>query len=77
MQKVAKELGLPNHTSINWSLFASATSDSASTQNKFNKLMEIDKEEDKKKFGQTTGGMELITNFCAMHLGVNLRKSFC
>ena len=28
------------------------------------------------KFGQSTGGIELITKFCAMHLGANLRKSF-
>ena len=62
--------------SINWSIFASATSDSASTQAKFNKLIEMHKEEDETKFGQSTGAMELITNFCAMHLGANLRKSF-
>ena len=76
LRNVAKDLGLPNHTSINWSIFASATSDSASTQAKFNKLIEMHKEEDEMKFGQSTGGMELITNFCAMHLGANLRKSF-
>ena len=76
LRNVAKDLGLPNRTSINWSIFASATSDSASTQAKFNKLIEMHKEEDEKKFGQSTGGMELITNFCAMHLGANLRKSF-
>ena len=42
--------------SINWSIFASATSDSASTQAKFNKLIEMHKEEDEMKFGQSTGG---------------------
>ena len=76
LRNVAKDLGLPNHTSINWSIFASATSDSASTQAKFNKLIEMRKEEDEKKFGQSTGGMELVTNFCAMHLGANLRKFY-
>ena len=76
LRNAAKELGIPNHMSINWSIFASATSDSAATQTKFNKLIETRKEEDQKKFGQSTGGMELITNFCAMHLGANLRKSF-
>lgn len=76
LRNAVKDLGLPNHMSINWSMFASATSDSASTQAKFNKLIEMHKEEDDKKFGQCTGGMELITNFCAMHLGANLRKSF-
>ena len=34
------------------------------------------KEEDETKFGLSTGGMELITDFCPMHLGANLRKSF-
>ena len=76
LRNAAKDLGLPNHMSINWSVFASATSDSALTQTKFNKLIETHKEEDDKKSGQCTGGMELITNFCAMHLGANLRKSF-
>ena len=76
LRNAAKELGIPNHMSINWSMFASATSDSASTQSKFNKLIEMRKEEDERKFGHSTGGMELITNFCAMHLGANLRKSF-
>ena len=76
LRNAAKDLGIPNHTSINWSLFASATSDSASTQAKFNKLIEMHKTEDQKKFGHSTEGMELITNFCAMHLGANLRKSF-
>ena len=76
LRNAAKDLGLPNHMSINWNMFASATSDSASTQAKFNKLIEMHREEDEKKFGQSAGGMELITNFCAMHLGANLRKSF-
>ena len=76
LRNAARDLGLPNHMSINWSIFASATSDSASTQAKFNKLIEMHKEEDETKFGQSTGGMELIANFCAMHLGANLRKSF-
>ena len=74
LRNAAKDLGLPNHMSINWSMFTSATSDSTSTQAKFNKLIEIHKEEDNKKFVQCTGGMELITNFCAMHVGANLRK---
>lgn len=76
LRNAAKGLGFPNHISINWSIFASATSDSASTQAKFNKLIEMHKKEDEKKIGQSTGGIELITNFCAMHLGANLRKSF-
>ena len=53
LRNAAKELGIPNHMSINWSIFASATSDSASTQTKFNKLIEMRKEEDQKKFGQS------------------------
>ena len=34
------------------------------------------KEEGETKFEKSTGGMELITNFCAMHMRANLRKSF-
>ena len=52
LQNAAKDLGLPNNMSINWSMFASATSDSASTQVKFNKPTEM---EDEKKLGQSAG----------------------
>ena len=57
--------------SINWSMFASATSVPQVKQNSISSLKCI---EEGKKFGQCTGGMELITNFCAMHLGANLGK---
>ena len=40
-RNAAKDLGLPNHMSIKWSMFTSAISDNASTQAKFNKLIEM------------------------------------
>lgn len=53
---------------INWTLFVSSSSDSA-------------KEErikaDEQKYGPfKEGGVDLVKNSCAMHLGVNFRKAF-
>ena len=78
LREIARALCLPNADSINWSVVASTTSDSAATQKKFNEMAAKLREQDQKKFGNTslTAGKELITNFCAMHLGVNLRKAF-
>ena len=74
---VASQLNLPLANSINWTLFASSTSDSASTQKKFNKLLEERIAQDELKYGSyKKDGLELVKNFCAMHLGVNLRKVF-
>ncbi len=42
------KLELPNANKINWTLVAS---DSASTQKRFNKLVEQKREEDRKQFG--------------------------
>ena len=57
---------------------ASSTSDSASTQKKFNNIVKKLSEEDAIKFGRPSlpAGQELVSNVCAMHLGVNLRKAF-
>ena len=42
-----------------------------------NKLIEEKRSEDEQKFGPATSDrFELVTNFCTMHLGINLRKAF-
>ncbi len=77
LRNIAIHLKLPFANSINFTLFASSTSDSASTQKKFNKLLEEKIADDEAEFGAYTGnGLDLIKNFRAMHLGVNLRKAF-
>lgn len=76
VRKIALQLQLPFANSVNWTLFASSSSDSASTQKKFNKLLEERIEHDKVKYGHEGSGLDLVRNFCAMHLGVNLRKAF-
>ena len=78
LRAIAKALELPNADSINWSIVASTTSDSAATQKKFNDIVVKLKKQDREKFGETISdlGKDLISNFCAMHLGVNLRKAF-
>ena len=55
--------------SINWNIIASATSDSASSQAKFNKLIEMHKE-DEMKLGKVLVGWSSLPNL------PNLRKSF-
>ena len=77
LREMAHALNIPNADSINWTLIASATSDSAATQKCFNKLIEQSVEADKEKFGEVSHeAFDLVENFCAMHLGVNLRKAF-
>ena len=77
LREVAHALHLRNADKINWTLIQSSSSDSASTQKKFNKLLEEKREEDKKRFGPASpDAIELVENFCCMHLGVNLRKAF-
>ena len=74
LRKTAHGLKMHNADSINW---VSSTSDSASTQKRFNKLIEECREEDEKLFGPASfETVELIENVCSMHLGVNLRKAF-
>lgn len=76
-RETAHALGISNANSINWTVLASSTSDSAATQKCFNKLISQHVEADKKRFGEAScDTIELIENFCAMHLGVNLRKAF-
>ena len=78
LREMAHSLGLPNADAINWSLVSSSTSDSASTQKRFNRLMEECKKANIERFGQTSAddALEILGNFCAMHLGTNLRKAF-
>ena len=77
MRDIAQMLKIPNADKINWTLVSAATSDSASTQKKFNHLLQEKREEDEQRFGPANGeAVDVIKNFCAMHLGVNLRKAF-
>lgn len=79
LRDLANKLNLPNANRINWTLVTSSSSDSASTQKRFNKLVEEKRDEDSKLFGppgECPDFSELVENFCCMHLGVNLRKAF-
>ena len=72
LRDMAHALRMPNADKINWTLIVSLSSDSASTQKRFNKLLE----EQRKMRGLVLCAIELVENFCSMHLGVNLRKAF-
>ena len=77
LREVAHALRMPNADKINWTLIVSSSSDSASTQKRFNKLLEEQRRKDEEKFGaMCPDAIELVENFCCMHLGVNLRKAF-
>jgi len=79
LREIAHALRLPNADKINWTLIRSSSSDSASTQKRFNKLVEEKREEDHERFGpagECPDVTEFLENFCCMHLGVNLRKAF-
>lgn len=77
LRDIAHVLKIPNADKINWTLVSASTSDSASTQKKFNHLLQKKREEDERIFGAADGdAVDIIENFCAMHLGVNLRKAF-
>ena len=77
LRKIAQTLHLPNADQINWTLFTASSSDSASTQKHFNKLIEECRQKDELRFGAATlETVEIVESFCSMHLGVNLRKAF-
>jgi len=77
LREAANQLNLPNANSINWTLFTSSTADSAATQKRLNRLLQDRIRKDELKYGPTqSSGKELVENFCAMHLGVNLRVAF-
>ena len=74
---IAYDLKLKSPEKINWTLLNSMTSDSASTQKRFNRLVEECRKKDEINLGiATSEAAELVENLCAMHLGSNLRKAF-
>ena len=77
LRKMATALKLTHADSINWTIFSSITSDSASAQKRCAKLMRNCQDLDRKRFGQAgPEALDIVENFCAMHLGCNLRKAF-
>ena len=78
LRETARQLNLPNADSISWTQFESSSADSASTKKKkLNRLLQERRDTDEEKYGPfENSGIEIIQNFCAMHLGVNLRKAF-
>lgn len=75
--EIARALRLPNADQINWTLFASSTSDCAATQKHLNKLIDDYREKDEQRFGAATlETVAIVESFCSMHLGINLRKAF-
>ena len=77
LREIAHCLNLPNADKINWTLIVSSTSDSASTQKRFKKFLQDKREKDENQFGPACqNAVEIVENFCYMHLGVNLRKAF-
>ena len=76
LREMASELDIPNANSINWTLIVSSTSDGASTQTKFNRLLEELRVRDEHLYGPVNNSLkEVVANKCGMHLGVNLRKA--
>ena len=74
LRETARALRVPN---ADTTLLVSSTSDSASTQKRFNKLIDQCRVTDENLYGHATfETVELIENFCSMHLGINLRKAF-
>ena len=62
---------------LNFSMIHSSTSDSASTQKCLYDLLEKSKGEDSQLLPCANSEcLEVVRNFCAMNLGVNLRKAF-
>ena len=49
LRDLAHALNMPNANKLNWTLIVSSSSDSASTQKRFNRLLELQGEEDEKK----------------------------
>ena len=77
LRETAHALKLPNGSKINWTLIVSSSSDSASTQKRFNKLLDEQRAKDVEKFGEVCPeAFDLVESFCSMHLGVNLRRAF-
>ena len=68
---MAKVLNLPHPNSLNWTIFSSITSDSASTQKQCAKLIRDKQDLNQKTYGQVgPEALDIVENFCAMHLVV-------
>jgi len=76
LRYMAHALRMPNADKINWTLIISSSSVSASTQKRFNKLLEEQRKMKRGLVQVCPDAIELVENFCSMHLGVNLRKAF-
>ena len=77
LHDIAHALNLRDPQKINWTLFTSSTSDSASIQKRFNCLVKQCRERDEETYGPPSfEAIKLVENLFAMHLGSNLRKAF-
>jgi hypothetical protein len=75
LRDTAKMLGMPHANSINWTLVASSTADSAATQKRFNKLIEQKREEDEERFGPARL-LTLLLTFVPCILELIYRRHF-
>ena len=77
IREVGTPLGMRGAENIDWTLIRSSMSDSASTQQAFNRLVQERMNETHQQSSQTTPqeSRELLEVFCGMHLGVNLRTA--
>ena len=76
IKETAQVLELPGAEGIGWSLVQSSMSDQASTQKRFNKLVEERVQQERVQHGSSTQeGKHVLELFCGMHLGVNLRSA--
>ena len=76
LRDTAHALRLPNAHKINWTLIVSSSSDSASTQERFNKLLE-ERAKDEEKFGDVCPAVfELVESFAPCTLGSTFEKHF-
>ena len=76
LRKIAQQLEIPNYEMLNWTMLCASSSDSASTQKRLNKLIQERKEDEKLYAIAGEESIDIIRNFCAMHLAINLRKAF-
>ena len=76
LRDMAHALRMPNADKINWTLIVSLSSDSASTQKRFNKLLEEQRKKDERFGAMYPDAIELVENFCSMHLVSTFIKHF-
>ena len=79
LRKTACALGIPNANSIKLVYVESSTSDSASTQKRFNSLLLRRKEAELEVINtdsESNARLNFVESFCSIHLGVNIRKAF-